>query len=337
MMLRNLSLFTGSGMCDLAAANAGIKTVAQCESDPCCLFCLDKLWPTTVKFTDVCDVSNDALGSRGCLPIDIISGGFPCQDISTAGKGEGIQGKRSGLWYEMLRVIDEVRPTWVLAENVPALRVRGSDEVLAGLEEIGYTCWPIVVGAWAVGAPHKRDRVWIIGRLADSSEDRWRDGRERRASSQDCIWSNIPPREDIGDQRWIIESTRLGASGFGLADANETGRQKRVRLGRDNGTERQTTLGNRWPSRPGKPQHEWEARRVVESGVGPFTDGLARELLRRLGFGDDRIPSARALRRVAKNVEGYARKATLRALGNSWVPHVPELIYRWIVEVTERQ
>lgn len=107
----------------------------------------------------------------------IVTGGFPCQDVSVAGKGLGVdKGARSGLWKEMHRVIDIVRPTWVLAENVPALRTRGADRVLGDLEQLGYSCWPLVVGAEHVGAPHRRHRVWIVGHAHDGGR-----GREERA------------------------------------------------------------------------------------------------------------------------------------------------------------
>lgn len=148
--MRHLSLFTGSGIGDYAAEQCGIKTVAQCEIDDCCRYCLGKMFPNAIQFKDVKDVSSAELDRHGLLPVDIISGGFPCTDISCAGKGEGIHGKQSGLWFEMRRIIGEVRPQWVLAENVPALRSRGSDRVLSDLEEEGYTCWTSVVGAWAV-------------------------------------------------------------------------------------------------------------------------------------------------------------------------------------------
>ena len=176
--MRHLSLFTGSGIGDLAAKAAGIITVAQCENDPVCQFALRRLWPDAKLFEDVRDVSAVTLARLGILPVDIISGGFPCQDISTAGRGAGIHGKQSSLWFEMRRVIGEVRPPWVLVENVPALRSRGADRVLADLEEEGYTCEANVVGAWAVGAPHKRDRVWIVAYRA------WNGQREKPESER---------------------------------------------------------------------------------------------------------------------------------------------------------
>lgn len=98
--------------------------------------------------------------ARWSLPI--WTGGFPCQDISCAGTGEGLSGKRSGLWWEWLRLIKACRPVRLLIENSPILRSRGADEVLDSLEEIGYTCWPIVVGAVHVGAPIKRSRSFTV-------------------------------------------------------------------------------------------------------------------------------------------------------------------------------
>ena len=119
--LRELSLFTGAGIGIVAAEAAGIETVAMCESDEWCRYALERLWPGVPVFPDIRALTVDALPAG----IDIISGGFPCQDISSAGKGVGIDGERSALWFEMLRLVREVRPSWVLAENVPALRTRG--------------------------------------------------------------------------------------------------------------------------------------------------------------------------------------------------------------------
>lgn len=157
--MRELSLFSGAGIGALAAREAGVETVAFCESDPWCQHALRGLWPGVPVFGDVRTLTADALPAG----IDIISGGWPCVDISCAGKGAGIHAERSGLWFQMLRLVREVRPRWVLAENVSALRTRGADVVIAGLEAAGYTVWPLVVGAEDAGAPHRRKRVWIVG------------------------------------------------------------------------------------------------------------------------------------------------------------------------------
>lgn len=99
--------------------------------------------------------------------VDVVSGGFPCQDISAAGKGAGIDGERSGLWREMSRIIREVRPRYVLVENSPMLTARGLGIVLGDLAEMGYDARWGVLGAVEVGAPHKRERIWIVASNAN--------------------------------------------------------------------------------------------------------------------------------------------------------------------------
>ena len=94
--------------------------------------------------------------------VDVLTGGFPCQDISSAGRGVGIAGERSGLWFEYLRLIEEIGPRFVFAENVPALRTRGLGTVISGLAELGYDVRWCLLGAWHVGAPHRRNRIWVL-------------------------------------------------------------------------------------------------------------------------------------------------------------------------------
>ncbi|MFI4881405.1 MAG: DNA cytosine methyltransferase, partial [Phycisphaerales bacterium JB064] len=159
--MRLLSLFTGIGGMDLGLERAGFEVVGMCEMDAFCRRVLARWWPGAPVFEDVRSVTGVSV-REACGPIDAVCGGFPCQDISTAGKGAGIDGERSGLWREMHRVIRETEPRWVIAENVPALRARGADRVLDDLEASGYACWPVVVGARHVGAPHRRDRVFIV-------------------------------------------------------------------------------------------------------------------------------------------------------------------------------
>ena len=194
--MRTLSLFSGIGGLDLGLERAGFEVVGMCEQDEFCRTILAQHWPGVPLYEDV-----RSLGADVPFPgnVECVAGGFPCQDISSAGKGAGIEGKRSGLWFEMLRVVRLIRPRWVIAENVPALRTRGADVVLGGLEEEGYTCWPLLVGACHAGAPHRRQRVFIVGRLADASgaglEERWH--RPGSASEEEPL----PPRK-CGDSRW---------------------------------------------------------------------------------------------------------------------------------------
>jgi DNA (cytosine-5)-methyltransferase 1 len=161
-MIRTLDLFSGIGGFALGLERTGgFHTAAFCEIDPFARRVLAKHWPQVRRYHDVTAISADRLAADG-IAIDAICGGFPCQDISVAGKGIGLDGSRSGLWREFARLIGEIRPAWVIAENVPALRNRGADRVFADLEALGYAWWAGVVGAVHVGAPHQRNRVWII-------------------------------------------------------------------------------------------------------------------------------------------------------------------------------
>jgi site-specific DNA-cytosine methylase len=184
--MKNLSLFTGSGIGDYAAEQCGIETVAQCECEPVCLYCLERLFSNAKHFKDVRDVSVASL--REFMPIDIISGGFPCQDISTVGRGEGIEGSRSGLWREMFRIIRQVRPTWLVIENIPAIKLRGVDRVIAPLERIGYTCWPLVVSVAATGGDIPRERLWLV---AESTQG-GRQTRKLQASQMQRVLASAP-------------------------------------------------------------------------------------------------------------------------------------------------
>jgi DNA (cytosine-5)-methyltransferase 1 len=164
--MRVLDLFSGIGGASLGLHWAGMRTVAFCERDRFCQGVLRRQWPGVPVYDDVRALTGQRLRDDGVPWADLLVGGFPCQDISLAGRGAGITGARSGLWTDMERLVAECRPRWVVAENVPGLRGRGADRVCAGLEALGYTCWPLLVGAVHAGAPHRRQRVWIVARNA---------------------------------------------------------------------------------------------------------------------------------------------------------------------------
>lgn len=163
MKLKVLDLFAGIGGFSLGLERTGgFETVAFCEIDKKAQKVLKKHWPDVTVFDDVKGVNAETLNAVGIRP-DVITGGFPCQDISTAGKGAGLAGERSGLWFEMLRIIQETKPQYAIIENVSALRSRGLEVVLGGLAEIGYDAEWHCIPAFAIGAPHKqRDRIWIV-------------------------------------------------------------------------------------------------------------------------------------------------------------------------------
>lgn len=160
--LRLLDLFSGIGGFSLGLERTGgFKTVAFCEIEPFCQRVLRKHWPDVPIYDDVRALTADAL-SRDGIGVDVICGGFPCQDISEAGTRAGLAGERSGLWKDFARLIGELRPCYAIVENVSALLYRGLGDVLGDLAAIGYDAEWQAISASAIGAPHVRDRVWII-------------------------------------------------------------------------------------------------------------------------------------------------------------------------------
>ena len=160
--MKVLDLFSGIGGFSRGLEMAGgFETVAFCEIDPDCRKVLESHWPRVPIFHDIKTINAEMVLGLG--EIDIICAGFPCQPFSVAGKQKGKEDERH-LWPWIARIIESVRPRWVLLENVPGLRNIAADQVLDDLERQGYACWASVVGAWAVGSPHKRDRVWIVAR-----------------------------------------------------------------------------------------------------------------------------------------------------------------------------
>lgn len=256
---RVLDLFSGIGGFALGLERAGMSTVAFCEREPFARRVLRRHWPTVPVFEDVRTITGKQLRKEGITP-NVIVGGFPCQDISCAGKGRGLKGERSGLWREMHRLVQEIRPAWVLAENVPALRTRGSDQVLADLEKSGYAAWPLVVGAWSVGAPHIRNRVWIVAR----------DTRNRSDLLADPAGANggPGPRDDAAAQhgRSDVANPDRGRRKARLAEEGSAG-----------GVQSEDALRRGW----------WS----VEPGVGRVADGVPHRLDRVSALGNAVVPA----------------------------------------------
>jgi len=156
------SLFAGIGGFDLGLERAGMEVAWQCEIDPFCQQVLKKHWPDVPLYSDVTELSFPPR-------VDVLVGGFPCQDISNAGTTHeggltGLEGKRSGLWNEFYRIICEVQPRWVVIENVGALTVRGLDRVLWQMADGGFNAEWSVLSSGALGAPHLRKRLFIVAR-----------------------------------------------------------------------------------------------------------------------------------------------------------------------------
>lgn len=157
-MLRCGSLFSGAGLCDLGLHWAGFKHQWFCEVDAHCRAVLARHWANVPCYGDI-----TTLDGRALPPVDLLCGGFPCQDVSSGGKREGIkEGTRSGLWFEYRRIIDEMRPRWIIIENVRGLLSCGIEIVLHDLAANGYDAEWEVLPAAALGAPHHRERVFIV-------------------------------------------------------------------------------------------------------------------------------------------------------------------------------
>lgn len=167
-MINSLDLFSGIGGISLALKDY-VRPIAFCEIDKYCQKVLSKNFPNIPIYDDVATLGGEQFNGK----IDIIYGGFPCQDISVAGLGKGLEGERSGLFYQIVRLTKEIQPSFVFLENVPAIRRRGLFTVVSEFTELGYDCRWTIVSAREVGAPHLRKR-WFL--LAHAS----REGLERQ-------------------------------------------------------------------------------------------------------------------------------------------------------------
>jgi DNA (cytosine-5)-methyltransferase 1 len=215
--MNELALFAGAGGGILGGKLLGWRTVCAVEWEPYPASVLiarqnDGLLPSFPVWDDVCTF--DGKPWRGI--VDVVSGGFPCQDISCAGKGAGITGEQSGLWKEMARIIGEVRPRYVFAENSPMLRTRGLNVVLKDLAEMGYDARWGVISAENAGASHKRERMWIVASNAD--ERRSQGSNIKSHDKERAELSKILAPCPFPNSLDVIPKPYLFGTGNGVAD-----------------------------------------------------------------------------------------------------------------------
>jgi DNA (cytosine-5)-methyltransferase 1 len=203
--MNELALFAGAGGGILGGHLLGWRTVCavEWEAYPASVLVArqnDKILPPFPIWDDV--QTFDGTRWRGI--VDVVSGGFPCQDISVAGKGDGLDGERSGMWREMARIVGEVRPRYVFVENSPMLTTRGLGTVLRDLAKLGYDAEWGVLGADDVGANHHRKRIWLLAYSNSRLEQTWSNSRilEQSDSQRQTIgYSHGSIKENVGDTK----------------------------------------------------------------------------------------------------------------------------------------
>jgi DNA (cytosine-5)-methyltransferase 1 len=301
------SLFSGIGGFELGFEQTGkIKTIWQVEIDAYCRRVLRKHWPAVQRFSDIRDV-----GAHNLPAVDILCGGFPCQDISTAGKRAGIDGERSGLWSEFSRLIRELRPRYVVVENVAALLFRGMERVLGDLAACGYDAEWQSIRASDVGAPHRRERIWIV---AYPQRDRVREqsifGTEcSRASKPELNRTNVAHSERDGwrESAKVFRRRESESALCGKTLANSNGGRFAMQ-GEPSGRGR---FAARSGERMAKPDEQSQIRTAISwEECNPWA-------------------TEPNVGRVAHGVP--ARVDRLRGLGNAIVPQIAEFIGQRIV------
>jgi DNA (cytosine-5)-methyltransferase 1 len=302
--MNELALFAGAGGGILGGHLLGWRTVCAVEWEPypasvLCARQNDGFLPPFPVWDDV--QTFDGKPWRGI--VDVVSGGFPCQDISAAGKGAGIDGERSGMWREMARIIHEVRPKFVFVENSPMLTSRGLGRVLGDLASMGFDARWGVLGANSVGAPHKRDRIWIAGwrDVLSHAEHKWIGRWEQQSQSLEKTANVANPNSVTGRG---MESGRSGFNG-----GEECGHLRRI-LGVDTGNkqeEKGEILANAMPTglqgqdnQWGKGHKKWQDTKIwghasecswweTEPNVGRVADGVAARVDRLKAIGNGQV------------------------------------------------
>lgn len=292
--MRHGSLFSGIGGFDLAAEWSGFTNVFQVEIDEFCQQVLKKNFPNTKRYYDIKGFKGTSY--RGS--VDIISGGFPCQPFSIAGRRKGDKDERA-LFSEMVRVINEIRPGWIVAENVYGLlNIHNGDyfeEICSSLESIKYEVQPIIIPASTFNAPHQRNRVWIIGR--ENSQDSRCEYVQRTQNKRELKEQNKQGNATKFERPIKSEGIRI------ITDTNH-GRLERGKGKRNNGMRHNRGQNTAWDK-------EWIE---VATEFCRVDDGLSVEL--------DGLKYTKAGHRVER----------LKALGNAIVPQVAYQIFQAIKE-----
>jgi len=289
--MKHLDLFSGIGGFALACRMVGgIETVGFCERDNYCRQVLAKHWPDVPICNDIHEMKGNEYGT-----VDLITGGFPCQPYSVAGERRGNEDDRA-LWPQMLRVISEARPAWVLGENVPGIITLALDGVLADLEAQGYSCETLSIPACGVDAKHRRERVWIV------AYDGIRESMELSRRLEACrmgvgnggeALADTTGGEDFGREcRDVAEASGCGTSlndaadscGEAVPNANEIG----LSLTESESLEEWTGGTSERPRAAGR--RGW----ATEPNLGRVANGIPSRVDRLKGLGNAIVPQVAA-------------------------------------------
>lgn len=286
------SLFSGGGLGDFGFMAAGMEIAWQVEIDEYCQKILALRYPESKKYTDIKELKGGELEK-----VDIITGGFPCQPFSVAGKRKGQDDNRY-LWPEMLRVIKECRPRWVVGENVPGIVNMALDTVCSDLESEGYEVWPIIFPSHALGAWHKRDRLWIVGhsRLFRPSEHEKQTTGIKQSSK---IISNSPDtrikgvcqrenstNENVANQKFSNKRSVGKSSSQNIPDTSSKRRKPWTNNGGENGQEIRRSESNLDGI-----ERRWESWWQSEPAVGRVAYGIADRVHRLKMLGNGQVPA----------------------------------------------
>ena len=339
--LTHLSLFSRIGGLDLAAEMAGFRTVGQCEWADYPTKVLEKHWPDVPRWRDIRTLTGESFYEKtGLRTVDIISGGFPCQPFSVAGKRRGKEDDRY-LWPEMLRVISELRPTWVVGENVAGIVNMALDQVYADLENEGYSVQSLIIPACAVDAPHRRDRCAIVAWNSNSRDrDAWaeREVEKRENAEPTGICENVAHAESIRLQREWSGGDQIGGTRPEkiqperrcdvLSDTDNRGRS----LWRDGELPAiEASGGIRANHAGGTPEHGGGERRAAQPGLGGVDDGLSAWMDRGMSAPGYWMPEPDGVPRITQKREH--RSDRLKCLGNAVVPQQFYPVFQAIADI----